>query len=193
MKLLVIVDMVNGFAKEGVLADPKINEVTPNIIKLVKDANSKNIPIVAFKDAHSMDDEEFQYYPPHCLDGTQESELVDELKVYEDSFYVIKKDTTDGFITRKFTGIAKRIEFDEVEVCGCLTEVCVKNFVMSYIKFNKLNNRKTKIKVVADACATFDSPNHNAKEVHNQALKELQAYGVIVTTTEKELSNGASL
>ena len=34
--LLVIVDMVNGFAKEGVLADPKINNVTPNIIKLVE-------------------------------------------------------------------------------------------------------------------------------------------------------------
>lgn len=193
MNLLVIVDMVNGFAKEGVLADPKINNITPNIIKLVKNANNKNIPIIAFRDCHSIDDEEFRYYPPHCLDGTKESELIDELKVYENSFCVIKKDTTNGFITKKFTEIVNKLEFDTVEVCGCLTEVCVKNFIISYIKFNKLNNRKTVIKVVDDACATFDAPNHNAQLVHKQALKELASYGAIITTTEKELEHGAIL
>ena len=191
--LLVIVDMVNGFAKEGVLADPKINNVTPNILKLVEKALKDGTPIVTFRDCHSMGDEEFNHYPPHCLDGTVESELIDELKIYEEYYCDIKKDTTNGFITKKFTKIANNHEFDNVIVCGCLTEVCVKNFVDSYLRFNKLNNRKTKITVVADACATFDAPNHNADTVHREALLDMQASGAKITNVARQLEFGASL
>ena len=36
-KLLVIIDMINGFVKEGALADKQINNITPNIIKLIEE------------------------------------------------------------------------------------------------------------------------------------------------------------
>ena len=35
-KLLLVIDMVNGFVKEGALADKAINNITPNIINLIK-------------------------------------------------------------------------------------------------------------------------------------------------------------
>ena len=35
-KLLLVIDMVNGFVKEGALADNYINTITPNIINLIK-------------------------------------------------------------------------------------------------------------------------------------------------------------
>ena len=34
--LLIVVDMINGFIKEGNMADPTINHITPKIIKLIK-------------------------------------------------------------------------------------------------------------------------------------------------------------
>ena len=36
-KLLLVIDMVNGFVKEGALADEYINNITPNIIKLIEE------------------------------------------------------------------------------------------------------------------------------------------------------------
>ena len=36
-KLLIIVDMVNGFVKEGPMADNYINNITPNIINLIQE------------------------------------------------------------------------------------------------------------------------------------------------------------
>ena len=35
-KLLLVIDMVNGFVKEGALADKEIDNITPNIINLIK-------------------------------------------------------------------------------------------------------------------------------------------------------------
>ena len=186
--LLVIIDMVNGFVKQGNLADPTINKITPNIINLIQKANANGTPIVAFKDCHSYDDEEFNTYPIHCIDRTYESEIIDELAPYRDSFCEIKKDTTNGFITKKFRAIAQKHEFDNVIVCGCCTDICVENFVKSYLAFNKQMGRKTKITVVSDACYTFDGQNHNAKEYHINSLKKMQALGANVISLNNELN-----
>ena len=180
--LLVIIDMVNGFINEGSLADHNINKITPNIIKLIQKANEYGAPIVAFRDCHGYDDEEFATYPVHCIDGTYESEIIDELACYKDCFCEIKKDTTNGFVTKKFRSIADKNEFDNVVVCGCCTDICVEGFVKSYLAFNKQNNRKTKITVVADACYTFDGAGHDAKLCHEDSLKRMQELGANVMT-----------
>lgn len=183
-ELLVVVDMVNGFVNYGALADNKINKVTPKIEKLIKMAKEKNVNIIAFKDCHTMEDEEFKTFPPHCLKGTGESELIPELKKYEKDMVLINKNTTNGFKTKKFTELAKRVEYDKVVVCGCCTDICVKDFVTSYINFNKANNRKTKIVVVEDACYTFDGPYHNAESMHRDAITQMQHLGVKVITID---------
>ena len=43
-KVLIVVDMVNGFVREGVLHDENIAEVIPRQIELIKE-HSKEIPI----------------------------------------------------------------------------------------------------------------------------------------------------
>ena len=81
--LLVVIDMVNGFVNFGALADKNIGKVTPTIINMMNDAKKNGLKILAFKDCHNKDDEEFAIYPPHCLKGTPESELIPELKERE--------------------------------------------------------------------------------------------------------------
>ena len=77
-ELLVIVDMVKDFVNEWPLADNKISKITPKIIEQIKYFLSNSLPIISFRDCHSSDDE-FKIYPPHCIKGTSESELVNEL------------------------------------------------------------------------------------------------------------------
>ena len=183
--LLVIIDMVNGFVNFGALADKNINKVTPNIIKLIEKAKDKNYHIVAFKDCHSLLDSEFKTYPVHCLKGTSESELIDELKVYENEMQLIEKNTTNGFITKDFQNIVKNIKIDNVYVSGCCTDICVQDFVTSYLKYIKENNLKTKIYVVDDACYTFNNENHNASLMHKNAIEKMKELGAIIVNYQK--------
>ena len=188
--LLVVVDMVNGFVKEGALHDEKINNITPTIIEMIKFAKKNGFEIVAFRDSHTADAEEFKTYPVHCLKGSSESELIDELKPYEKYFdHIIEKNTTNGFVTEEFKQLVKQEKFDNVLLTGCCTDICVLNFFNSYNEYVKQNGLKTKFVVVDNACATFDGANHPAKEAHKSAVLEMQNAGAkIVNFPTKEES-----
>ena len=187
--LLVIVDMIEGFVNFGALADKKINKVTPNILNLIKKAKAENAKVIAFRDSHNINDEEFKIFPIHCLKGSAESQLIPELKAVEENIDLdIEKDTTNGFITKDFQEIVKNITFDNVIVTGCCTDICVLNFVTSYINFIKENNLKTKIIVIEDACYTFDGENHNAEEFHNKAITKMREMGATVKVLNKKNS-----
>lgn len=177
---LVIIDMVNGFVNEGALADKRINKITPNIEKLIKGAMSNGTPIIVFKDTHAEDDEEFNTYPPHCIKGTNECELIPELKKYEKNFHIIEKNTTNGFKTETFQHLVKWIEFDRVIVTGCCTDICVRDFSLSYMNYIKNTGAKTQIIVPENAVETFDAPNHNATQYNKKALAEMKKNGIFV-------------
>ncbi|MCK9574426.1 MAG: isochorismatase family protein [Clostridia bacterium] len=95
-------------------------------------------------------------FPPHCIKGTTESELIPELKKYEKYFKIIEKNTTNGFNTKEFLKIAQSVTFDQVVVTGCCTDICVEQFVNAYSEFIKLNNKHTQIIIPQNAVYTFD-------------------------------------
>lgn len=181
--LLVVVDMVEGFVNFGALADKKINKITPNIVKLIKQAKENQTKIIAFRDSHSMQDEEFKVFPVHCLKDRAESQFIPEIKAIKHNIDVdIEKNTTNGFITKEFQKIVHNVTFDNVIVCGCCTDICVLNFVISYLNYIKENNLKTNIVVIEDACSTFDGKNHNAKQFHNKAINQMATLGATIKT-----------
>ena len=185
--LLVVIDMVNGFVNFGALADKKIDKITPTIINLIKNSKKNNFEVLAFKDCHSKDDEEFKTFPPHCIKGTEESELIPQLKEIENMFdYIIDKNTTNGFITTEFQELIKNNTYDNVLVCGCCTDICVINYVSSYINYINNKNLTTKIIVFENGCYTFDAPNHNAEKTHKQALDDMKDMGAKIESYENE-------
>lgn len=178
--LLVVVDMVNGFINFGNLSDKKINKITPFVEKLIQKAIKNGDKIVAFCDCHVENDEEFKIYPVHCLKGSKESELIDELKPYEKNMQIIEKQTTDGFKSQEFQKLIENNNFDNITVCGCCTDICVQDFSMSLNKYFVENNIKTKIMVISDAVYTFDAPNHIADVCQEKSLNEMKKAGIIV-------------
>ena len=184
--LLVVIDMVNGFINCGALADKKINKITPNIEKLIQKAKKENTKIIAFKDTHIKGDEEFKMFPEHCVKGTKECELIPELKKYEKDMFIIEKNTTNGFITNSFTNIINNVNFDNIIVSGCCTDICVENFVISLLNFIEDNNRKTKVYVVEDACYTFDGEMHNAQKCHNESILKMENAGAKIVQQENK-------
>ena len=113
-ELLVIVDMVKGFVNKSPLADNKISKITLKIIEQIKYFLSNSLPIISFRDCHSSDDDEFKISPPHCIKGTSESKLVNELLLYSKHFIDIEKTTTNGYNTELFLQFISKNIFDEI-------------------------------------------------------------------------------
>lgn len=188
MKILVIVDMVNGFINTGALADKKINKITPLVVETIKLAKEHGMPIFAFRDCHTPNDIEFNEFPPHCIQGTLEAEFIPEIKKFENFMYTIEKNTTNGFESTKFKTLAQKLPIEEVFVVGCCTDICVKQFVESYLDFIKNSGKETKITVIENACYTFDNENHNATTCHLNAILEMQKKGARIASLTNNLS-----
>jgi nicotinamidase-related amidase len=78
-ELLVVVDMQNGFLREGNLASDRCLAVLPAVRREVGDAIAAGRRVLFTADTHEIDDAEFAVFPEHCVRGTREADLVDEL------------------------------------------------------------------------------------------------------------------
>lgn len=179
-RLFVIVDMVNGFVKEGNLHDPYINHITEGIKELAQQLIENKDTVLAFKDCHEMTDKEFESYPVHCLKGTSESELVEELRPLETDMEVIPKNTTNGFLEPRFREYYEKyyLEYEEIIVVGCCTDICVADFTTSLAYFHKENQINTPITVPINLVETFDGPNHNRETYNEIGLERMRKAGV---------------
>lgn len=159
-KCLIVVDMVNGFVKEGVLHDKMIAKTIPNQIKLIKETLADDGLVIFIKDTHTNDSKEFKRFgnTTHCLEGTNESELVDELKVYEglENTISVKKNSTSFMEAPEFRKIIKElVNVEEFNVVGCCTDICVANGTIGLANYCDEWNKEVVIKAYQDAIATY--------------------------------------
>lgn len=159
-KCLIVVDMVNGFVREGVLHDPAIARIIPGQIKLIKKYQEEGELVIFIKDTHDENAKEFKRFnnTEHCVRGASESELVDELKPLEnnDNTISIEKNSTSYMEAPNFRKIIKELEnLKEVAVVGCCTDICVFNGTMGLANYFDQWNRDVDIKVYQDLVATY--------------------------------------
>lgn len=179
-ELVIVVDMVNGFVKEGALAAPSIMRVVPRQIEILKEAvNNQKMGIIFIRDCHDKDAVEFKTFGPHCIEGTPETEVIDELSEFVTCFY--KKNSTnfvfaDGFIN----DINKLKKLKKVLLMGCLSEVCVKNGGIALRNLFDQLNKDIDVCVYSDAIDTYDAPNHKSEEVTERALQDMESNGIKV-------------
>ena len=81
---LIVVDVQNGFLREGNLASDRCLAVLPAIREEVERALAADERVFFTADTHETDDAEFEIFPEHCVRGSHEAELVDELAGYLD-------------------------------------------------------------------------------------------------------------
>ncbi len=187
-ELLIIVDMVNGFVREGAMASQNIEHIIPRIEKLVNEYLTEEKAVMFFDDAHTKDSREFKRYPEHCIKGTREAEVVDELKKYKDMNLVYEKNSTSAvFAKNVLDDINKMKNLQKITVTGCCTDICVMNLVIPLQNYFDEINRDVTIEVVEDAVETYDAPNHNAKEWNDMAFKFMNQAGIkLVKTMERK-------
>lgn len=159
-KCLIVVDMVNGFVREGVLHDKKIADVIPRQIELINEYQKQGGLIIIVKDTHDKKATEFKRFgnTTHCLKGTKEAELVDELKPFEnlDNTIIVEKNSTSFMEAPKFRKIMEdATNIKRFDVVGCCTDICDFNGTMGLANYCDQWNRDVEIYVHKDAVATY--------------------------------------
>ena len=158
--MLIVVDMVNGFVREGVLHDEEIASVIPRQIELIKEAKARGDLIVFIKDTHDEDAVEFRRFggTKHCVRGTSEANLVDELLPFEndEDTIAIEKNSTSFMEAPEFRNLIAGLQnVERVDVVGCCTDICDFNGTMGLANYFDQENRNVEINVHTDAVATY--------------------------------------
>lgn len=178
-ELLIIVDMVNGFVREGIMADSYIEHIIPEQIRLIKEFLKKEEGIAFVKESHSEDSIEFKTFPKHCVKGTSEAELVDELKPFEKDALVYLKNSTSAMFAKNFLrDIDEMINLRNVVITGCCTDICDLNLAIPLKNYFNEYNREVDIYVPVNAVETYDAPNHNRDEYNEMAFKLMNQSGI---------------
>ncbi|MGE5396374.1 MAG: cysteine hydrolase family protein [Chitinophagales bacterium] len=177
---LVIIDMLKGFTEWGALASPRIMAMSKPIGKLAAKFAEAGYRIAAFTDQHHADSAEFQDFPEHCLEGTREAELINELT--DLNIEIIRKNCTNGLVVpgvwEKLTVPLGPDDLPTFVVVGCCTDICI--FLMSVTLKAKMNQENIAGRVIVPTALvdTYDAPGHNAEAVNQMALYLMQVNGV---------------
>ncbi|KAM1052940.1 hypothetical protein ACFX13_000520 [Malus domestica] len=176
---LVLVDLVNGFCTVGAgnLAprqpDKQISEMVEESVRLARVFCDKKWPVFAFLDSHHPDIPEHPY-PPHCIVGTDESNLVPDLQWLENEPNVTlrRKDCINGFLgsiekdgSNLFVNWVQSNQIKAILVVGICTDICVLDFVCTTLsaRNHRLLAPLEDVIVYSRGCATFDLPVEIAK------------------------------
>ena len=181
---LIVVDMVNGFVNEGVLHDKNIRKIVPRQLELLEEAEKKGSLIILVKDTHNKNATEFKRFgnTTHCIQGTSEAELIDELKPFEqkDNVITVEKNSTSLMESPEFREIVKQAEnLKEVNFVGCCTDICVFNGAMGLANYYDEWNRDVTINVHEDAIATYSEEDRGEYVQSAKLLMKQQGINLV--------------
>ena len=176
--VLLIVDMINGFTRMGALRSDRVAGIIPEVAALSEACEKLGIARLAFADAHREDSPEFGAYPVHCLAGSEESEVVDEIKK-AGGYVLIPKNSTNAFHEPAFRRwLDAHPQVDTFLIAGCCTDICVFQLATALKTWFNAQNRASRVIVPRSAVETYDLPGHPAEAAGLFALYGMQTNGV---------------
>jgi len=159
---VLVIDMLRGFLEEGhpLYCGDKARRIIPNVQRLLEQELAQGSRVFFISDHHTPDDPEFKMFPPHCIEGTAEAEVIPELAKYPGE--VIPKQRYSGFFGTTLEEKLNKLKPEKVVVCGVLTNICVMHTVAD------ARNRDYEVEVPVDCIASSD------EEAHRFALEHME-------------------
>lgn len=167
-KAVIVIDMLVGFCRHGHLFSPRYDPMVPGLVEHLAAAEAAGDDIVFLADTHAADDPEFTMFPPHCVEGSGEDEVIPELAAFVERGTLVRKHTFSGFRGTGLDDVLARLAPDVVEVAGVCTDICVLHTVYD------LRVRGYDVVVRKDLVETYDAPGHDAGEFNRFALAHIR-------------------
>ncbi|MCL1809961.1 MAG: cysteine hydrolase [Clostridiales bacterium] len=155
-KLLIVVDMQNDFIT-GSLGSAQAEQIVPFVKAKVEEYSQRGDRVIFTRDTHGagyLETQEGRHLPvPHCIAGTDGHKIADGLCT--GGCEVFDKPSFGSL------ELAKQVAaggFDEIELCGLCTDICV----VSNALILKAQLPETPVKVDAACCAGVTEESHRA-------------------------------
>ncbi|MFB5663497.1 cysteine hydrolase family protein [Alteribacillus sp. HJP-4] len=158
--VLIVIDMVNGFTKHGALYHPNIESLIAPVSRTMREAKAASMPILGFGDAHEKQSVEFTIFPEHCVEGTEEAELAEELQDVGMDVWIPKR-STNGFLEELFQEwLQENKHVHTFIVTGDCTDICILQFVLSLTAYFTKQGHKKNVIVPVNLVDTFSHNEH---------------------------------
>ena len=153
-RAILVSDMLRGFLEEGhpLYCGPKARGIIPNVQKLLEQELGQGAKVFYLCDSHTPDDPEFRMFPPHCIEGTTEAELIPELSQYAGE--IIAKRTFSSFYDTLLERKLEALKPETIVVCGVCTHICVLQAVID------ARNRGYEVEIPVNCVTSFDDKAH---------------------------------
>jgi nicotinamidase-related amidase len=151
---LLIVDMVRGFLEPGhpLYCGDESRLLIPAIHNLADRELSRGGHLLFLCDNHAPDDLEFRIFPPHCIRGTEEAEVISELRDLPGA--TIPKTRYSAFHGTTLDEHLGRLKPERLVIAGVCTDICV------LYTAEDARNRDFDVAVPANCVASFDPGEH---------------------------------
>ncbi|MEW6420685.1 MAG: isochorismatase family protein [Deinococcota bacterium] len=182
---VVCVDLIEGFTREGPLASPRVAEIIPRVVGLLRRLFGWGVPaenVVLVQDSHPRDAKEFRAYPPHCIAGTAEAEAVAELRALPEfsRFHHFQKNSIASHTSPAFQAWLSQADFDLVVALGDVTDLCLYTLALHLVTYGMANEKDWTVVVPEGCVQTWDAPGHPGDLYHALFLHQLERNGVQV-------------
>jgi len=166
--------MVRGFLEEGypLYCGERARRIIPNVQRLLERELAQGSTVFFLCDHHAPDDEEFSMFPPHCIEGTAETEVIPELAKYKGE--VIPKKRFSAFFDTPLERKLKQLKPEKLIVCGVCTDICVCHTV------SDARNRNYEVEVPVDCVASFDEKAHHFALGHMERVLGARLTSLVV-------------
>jgi nicotinamidase-related amidase len=164
------VDVTNGFCYDGPLSSPRVANIVPPIVKLFKHAHALGVRhFVLPQDTHHEKAVEFGSFPPHCTQGSAESEPVPEFKAlpFFDQFMIIPKNSISSNIGTELPAwLDAHPEVNTFIVVGDCTDLCTHQLGMYLrLRANAYQRAADRVIIPVDCVNTYDLDVPVAQEI----------------------------
>ena len=182
------IDTNMGFVYSGPMANPLAAERIPKIVELFTKANEKSIPIILATECHDESCLEFNDYPPHCIRGSEEANIIPELENFKTDF-VVHKNSTNTFHENEIKEwLNNHRNITTIVFCGFVTDICIMQFAVSVKTYCNNIGRKIDIVICEPAVQSYDlnvgdiQVDHNADLHHLMGLRFMHNAGCIIAS-----------
>ena len=116
--VVLVTDMVVGFMEDGhnLYCGDEAREIIPKVQRLIETEQAAGGSVIFICDTHDPDDLEFEMFPVHCVRGTEEPEIIPELREYEGIH--LPKRRYSAFFETNLADLLAELEPERVIVCG---------------------------------------------------------------------------
>ena len=127
--VVIVVDTIRGFLEEGypLSCGPESRRIIPHVRALLERELAAGSRLLFVRDAHVPEDPELArgVWPPHCMKGSIESEIIPELDEFVARGELFEKHAYSGFSSPEFAARVEELKPDKLIVVGVCTDVCV--------------------------------------------------------------------